>query len=132
MAIHALSAEARQNLSGPGLRVFFNIADDWRLKDGEARVLLGVPASTYRRWKKGPDSVTLDVNQIERLSLLLGIYKALQILLPREDSADGWVSRPNHHPLFAGRPPLERMLSGQVSDLFIVREHLDAERGGWA
>jgi hypothetical protein len=30
------------------------------------------------------------------------------------------------------RSALERMLSGQVADLFVVRQYLDAQRGGWA
>ncbi|MCE9663261.1 MbcA/ParS/Xre antitoxin family protein [Halomonas sp. M5N1S17] len=48
------------------------------------------------------------------MSLILGIYKVLQILLPRADAADAWLRRPNHNPLFAGQPPLERMRSGLV------------------
>ena len=27
---------------------------------------------------------------------------------------------------------LDRMMSGQVSDLFLFRQYLDAESGGWA
>ncbi|WP_370542917.1 hypothetical protein [Halomonas sp. KM-1] len=62
-----------------------------------------MPGSTYRRWRKQPTAARLDVNQLERMSLILGIYKALQILLPR---ADAWLRRPNHNPLFAGQLPL--------------------------
>ena len=44
-------------------------------------------------------------------------------------AADAWLRRPNDAPLFGGRSALDRMLSGQVSDLFLVRQYLDAERG---
>ena len=69
---------------------------------------------------------------VERLSYLLGIYKALQILLPETEAADGWVRRPNQAAIFGGRSALERMLGGNVGDLLVVRQYLDAMRGGWA
>lgn len=116
----------------PGaLRTFFRIADAWRLSADEARTLLGSPAaSTYFKWKSGHvGAVSRDL--LERLSYLLGIYKALQILLPDPVAADAWVKRPNAAPLFHGRSALDVMLSGNVADLFLVRQYLDAQRGGW-
>ncbi|ROO27080.1 MbcA/ParS/Xre antitoxin family protein [Salinisphaera japonica] len=124
-------ADTRRRISGGGLRTWFNIASDWGLTDRQAACLLGAPTSTYRRWKTKPEA-TLDIGQIERLSLLLGIYKALQILLPRVDAADSWIHRANTSPLFGGQSPLERMLAGLTEDIALVRRHLDAERGGWA
>ncbi len=94
--------------------------------------LLGVAArSTFFKWKKDPN-VVLPRDTLERISYIVGVYKALQILLPDEKAADEWVRRPNAAPLFSGRSALDRMLSGQVADLFLVRQYLDAERGGWA
>ena len=94
--------------------------------------LLGQTArSTYFKWKKNPNTV-LPKDTLERISYILGIYKALQLLLPDEQAADDWVKRPNAAPLFAGGSALDRMLSGQVADLFVVRQYLDAQRGGWA
>ena len=69
---------------------------------------------------------------LERISYVIGTYKALQILLPSEQAADAWIKAPNTAPLFGGRSALDRMLSGQVSDLYVVRQYLDAQRGGWA
>jgi len=125
------SAAYRRKVGPGALRTWFNIARAWRLTDRDAATLLGTGLSTYRRWKRNPQ-VTLDVGQMERLSLLLGIYKDLEILLPRPDAADSWVRRENHNPLFGGRTPLDRMLGGLTQDLVVVRRHLDAERGGWA
>lgn len=123
-------ATARQR-HGPGaLRTWLRIAESWGLTEREAATLLGAGASTYRRWKRNPQ-VTLDIGQMERLSLLLGIYKDLEVLLPRADAAAAWVKRPNHNPLFGGQRPLDRMLAGLTQDIAVVRRHLDAERG-WA
>ena len=122
----------RKGLSGPALRTFFRIADLWNLSVEEQMTLLGLTArSTFFKWKKDPNAV-LPKDTLERISYILGVYKALQLLLPDEQAADEWVRRPNAAPLFAGRSALDRMLSGQVADLFVVRQYLDAQRGGWA
>ena len=126
------SATDRKGLSGPALRTFFRIAQLWGLSVDEQMILLGVTArSTFFKWKRDPNAV-LPKDTLERISYILGVYKALQILLPDELAADEWVKRPNTAPLFGGRSALDRMLSGQVADLFVVRQHLDAQRGGWA
>ena len=120
-------------LGGPGLRSFFRIAEEWGLSVRDQATLLGTPESTYYHWTKlalGQRDVTLGRDTLERLSYLLGIYKALEMLLPQ--SASGLVKRPNNAPLFGGRPALDRMLSGNVADLYVVRQYLDAWRGGWA
>ena len=116
-------------LAAAGLRAFFRIAAAWGLGVEEQITLLGSPGrSTYFKWKReGATSLPRDV--LERISYLLGIYKALQILLPDATAADGWVRRPNAAPPFGGRSALERMLSGNVADLYLVRQYLDAERG---
>lgn len=130
-ATAALPIERRRSLSGAALRTFFNIARDWRLSTQEQMQLLGLSASsTFFKWKKDP-AVTLPRDTLERISYILGIYKALQILLPEQQAADNWVRKPNQAPPFGGRSALERMLSGNVADLFVVRQYLDAERGGW-
>jgi Protein of unknown function (DUF2384) len=69
---------------------------------------------------------------LERLSYLFGIYAALQILLPVPERANAWIRKPNTAPFLGGQSALDRMLGGQVGDLFAVRQYLDAERGGKA
>ena len=118
--------------SGPALRAFFKIADRWNLDIDEQMVLLGVSArSTYFKWKKDLDG-HLSLDTLERISYLLGIFKALHILLPDEEAADAWVRKPNTASVFGGKPALHRMLSGRVSDLYVVRQYVDSQRGGWA
>ena len=112
-----------------GLRAFVRIAQLWSLSIPEQLALLGIASrSTYFKWRKDPRP-KLPRDTLERLSYLLGIYKALQLLLPDTRAADEWIRRPNNAPLFGGRSALERMLSGNVSDLYTVREYLDAQRG---
>lgn len=132
-ALQAQSKPSSRDLSAAGLRAFFNIARDWGLSTDEQMVLLGAPGrSTFFKWKSAPETVDLKRDTLERLSYLLGIYKALQILLPAAAAADAWVKKPNSAPLFGGRSALDRMLGGNVADLIAVRQYLDARRGGWA
>jgi hypothetical protein len=114
---------------GAALRAFMNIAEAWGLSVAEQLKLLGIASrSTFFKWRREPEP-RLPQDTLERLSYLLGIYKALQILLPDPHAADQWVRKPNAAPLFGGHSALERMLSGQVADLYVVRQYLDAERG---
>jgi Protein of unknown function (DUF2384) len=130
-SVHARPEPSKQAAAagGAGLRAFTQIAELWHLSISEQLALLGITSrSTYFKWRKEPQP-KLPRDTLERLSYLLGIYKALQLLLPNAPAADEWIRRPNDAPLFGGRSALERMLSGNVADLFIVRQYLDAQRG---
>jgi hypothetical protein len=114
------------------INAFVRIAEMWGLNVDQQLLLLGNPSrSTYFKWRKDEDP-PLPPDTQERISYILGIFKDLQILIPDERQADGWIKAPNANPLFGGKSALDRMLSGKVADLYIVRQFLDAERGGWA
>jgi hypothetical protein len=116
-------------IGGAGLRAFANIAEAWDLSIAEQLTLLGIASrSTFFKWRRERNP-RLPRDTLERLSYLLGIYKSLQILLPDADAADAWVRKPNDAAPFGGGSALDRMLSGQVADLYVVREYLDARRG---
>ena len=125
-----LSAKAeRERLSKSALTGFFKLAAAWRLRDDDARELLGgLSSSAFYEWKKNPDRV-LEVDRITRISYLLGIYKALHILYG-EQLADEWINLPNKNVIFAGRTPLAHMLAGGLLAMQTVRKLLDARRGG--
>ncbi|HEX2013390.1 MAG TPA: MbcA/ParS/Xre antitoxin family protein [Roseateles sp.] len=114
------------------LRTFFNIAKAWELSNEEQQRLLGCGRTTFFDWKAGRVKRGLDGATLERLSHLFGIYAALQILLPIPERANAWIRKPNSAPLFGGGSALQRLLGGQVADLYVVRQYLDAQRGGWA
>ena len=120
---------AKRDLSRPALTAFFNICEKWGLTSEQARILLGRPArSTYYRWKRDRTGV-LSNDSLERISYVLGIYRALHILFAAPAQADGWVKRANAAAVFAGSSALDRMIAGQVADLYVVRQYLDAQRG---
>ena len=121
--------EWRKRLSGPALRTFFNIAAAWQLSVLEQRALLGWPAaSTYHKYK-AQDHGALSYDTLTRLSLVLGIYKSLQVLYPDQPFADAWMRMPNTNPLFGGASPLSLAVNGGIDALYRIRRLLDARRG---
>lgn len=111
------------------LKGFFSIAKKWKLASSDQMVLLGdLPKSTFHAYKKLPE-VALNRDLLERISYVIGIYKALHILLQNKDHADAWVHQPNQAEPFHGQSALERMKGGSIVDLAVVRQYLDAQRG---
>jgi len=123
-----------EQLASAALTAFFNIAAAWGLSADDERALLGSPPrSTFFKWKserasKSPPKLPQDT--LERISYVMGIYKALHILLPTPEAADAWIKKSNAAPITRGKSALERMRGGRVVDLADVRRYLDGERGG--
>jgi hypothetical protein len=113
-----------------GLRAYFVIVDKWGLNAEQAMTLLGRPSrATFYKWKKGEvEGVRHSLDLATRLSYVLGIFSALEILYQRPELADRWVAQPNL--AFGGESALDRMMGGQITDLAAVRDYLDSVRGG--
>ena len=131
-------AQAEQLLQrGPSvtrslLPAIFAIFSQWKLTGAQQMTLLGLGnEKTLYNWKSHPEKAKLTRDTLERTSYILGIYKSLQILFPDPTLADQWLATPNDNLLFNGMAPLDRLLVGQVVDLAVVRNFLDAERSGW-
>ena len=123
------SAQERKRLSAPAVRTFFNVARAWQLSVRDQLALLGYPAaSTYHKYKSGLIG-TLSYDTLTRISLILGIYKALHILYPDPVLANGWIRLPNANPIFGGQPALHLMTEGGIDGLIQVRRLLDGRRG---
>ena len=123
-------AVERRKLSESALRVFVNIARKWDLTEAQARGLLGgVASSTFHAWKTRPRGRQLDQDTLTRISLVIGIYKALNIYFGKP-WADRWVTLQNRGPLFAGQAPIDYMLRNGQPGMMEVRRMLDAWRGG--
>jgi hypothetical protein len=128
----AVDLSLRQNrvrLSPAGIKGLLRVTERWDLKDEDTRALLGGTSSgSFYALKKHPNR-TLDQDQLTRISLLLGIYKALNILFG-PDLADAWISLPNTNAMFGGESPLAYMKKGGIPAFVRVRQLLDARRGG--
>lgn len=125
-----LNAKAeRERLSPAAIRTFFNIAERWEIRDEDSRLLLGgVSNGPYYEMKKNSERV-LETDRLLRISYMIGIFKALNILYS-EKLADSWVKLPNSNRIFGGQKPIAYMIKGGLPAMQTVRRLLDARRGG--
>ncbi|MFI5110324.1 MAG: antitoxin Xre/MbcA/ParS toxin-binding domain-containing protein [Terriglobales bacterium] len=128
------SRAVQEKLSPVAIRAFFRLASHWKLRDEDARGLIGgISNGSFYQLKrsaaKSPDAKVLDQDKLTRVSLLVGIFKALNILYGTK-LADAWVQLPNTNPVFGGQTPAAYMLKGGVPSMLRVRQLLDARRGG--
>ena len=120
----------RVRLSPAAIKGFLRIMEKWGIKDPDARQLLGgISSGSYYGLKKEPKHRTLDQDTLTRISLLVGIFKALNILYSPA-LADTWITLPNRNPMFRGVSPLAYMIQRGQPGMLHVRQLLDARRGG--
>jgi len=122
-AMNTNNSENTSRLSKVGLKLFFALSEKWNLTQDNQLVLLGQSSrSTLRNWKDKIDSnadINLKPDTIERLSLIAGIRKGVEILYP-ENRWDDYMYQPNS--AFDGD-------SGSVGALYDARRYLDVNRG---
>ena len=122
--------KVRQRLSASAIKAFLKIAAKWGLTEFQARGLLGgIASSTFHAWKSQPKKHKLTQDTLSRISLVIGIYKALHIYFG-EEWADRWVTLGNRGSMFAGAAPIDYMIGQGQPGMFQVRRLLDGWRGG--
>ncbi len=124
--------EERRRLSSAALKALFNIVKHWRIRDEDARELLGgISNGAYYQLKQNTGATVkpLEQDRLLRISYLIGIFKSLNILYSQR-LADQWMQLPNTNPIFEGRTPLDYILRGGPPAMDVVRRLLDARRGG--
>lgn len=110
-------------------RTTINLFNAWKLTDAQARTLLGgLSARTWARWKDGTAG-RVDRDLKMRMAHLMGVHKGVRHLFKDATRGYDWVKAPNT--AFGGKSALEVMLQGELSDLAVMREWLDAERSAW-
>ena len=118
----------QKRLSPAARRAFFKIAAAWKIRDEEAKQLLGgISNGAFYQLKGGQLKKPLDQDRLVRISLLVGIFKALNTLYSQK-LADAWISLPNNNPMFAGESPLAYMVKGGSLAMMRVRQFLDSRR----
>jgi uncharacterized protein (DUF2384 family) len=120
--------EDRARLGAVALKAYRSLAKKWGLTNAEAAKLIGISESSWDRVKSGKD-LALNQDQMTRVSVLVGIFKGLNLLFA-DKMADDWVRLPNRGPLFDRRTPIEAMIENGIPFMLDVRRLVDAVRGG--
>jgi hypothetical protein len=126
-----VSRDERARLSGSALKGFFRLAEHWQLRDEDAKQLLGgITNGPYYEMKRQPSGRVLDTDRLLRISYLLGIFSALNVL-HGQPLADEWIRLPNANRIFGGGTPLAYMINGGLPAMNTVRRLLDARQAGY-
>jgi hypothetical protein len=123
------STEARERLSAAASKAFFNIMIHWKVGEEDALQMLGCVSSGSFHEMKENRGYVLDADALTRISYLIGIFKALNILYSGK-LPDAWMQMPNLNPIFAGQTPLAFLLNGGLPAMQTVRQLLEAYREG--
>jgi hypothetical protein len=87
--------KVRERMSPAAVRLFIRLSDLWHLAVDQRCVLLGdISKPTYHNWQNGKVG-TLTRDQLERVSLVLGIHKSPKLLFADEGSAQRGLTSPN-------------------------------------
>ena len=114
-----------------GLTAALNVIDKWKATPEQARSILGIPESTYAYAKKQVQgwSISLDPEQLERISVVLNIHAALRAVFNNPENIYDFPSMENHNDFFNGRSPLEVMAKGDLASLNETLKRIDSLRG---
>ncbi len=128
MFMKSLTKNEMIRLGGAGLRLFFRLSENWKLTENDQASLLGlsgqeIPKLKRTLYKGNPTPLTMDM--IERLSLITGIQKYLEVLYSSDHAARAIQSKNNRF----GMTLLEYMLGGNITHLREVVSYLDSCSG---
>ena len=106
----------------------------WALPPEACATLLGTSRTTWFRWQEAAETggaPPWTPDQRARALAWLRIFEAVGDLHQADLDAYAWPHEPLGAPGFAGRTPLEVMLSG-FEGLLLVRDYLNFLLGAWS
>lgn len=120
-----------KNHSAIGLRAAIKILDKWSASVKQAFSILRISPSTISRAKNKENTdwtVNLDVDAMQRISLVLNIHNALRLTFDNPDNVYGFTSMKNGNEFFSGRSPLEVMAQGDFVSLYETFKQIESLR----
>src|SRR5690606_26859424 len=113
-----------------GLRTAVQIMERWNATQDDMARILRVSRSSINRAKSKLESITLDDDQLDRISYVLNIHAALRTLFDNPENVTGFMTTENRNAVFNGRTPLEVTVNGGYVGLYGTHRRIDALRGG--
>ena len=111
------------------LRTAANILDKWKASSKQASKILRVSPTTIFRAKSKTRDVSLDEDQMMRVSLILNMHSALGIIFENPVNVYGFVNMKNNNEFFNGRSPMEVIETGSLINLYETFKRIDGLRG---
>ncbi|WP_243055104.1 antitoxin Xre-like helix-turn-helix domain-containing protein [Pseudomonas sp. BP01] len=115
-----------QNQSSIGLKVALRIVSTWRATPGQACKILRISPSTFRRAsREATCGSRLDLDQQQRIGLVLGIHAQLRVIFSNPENVQGFASLRNFNAFFEGRSPLDVMAQGDMISLYETYKRIE-------
>lgn len=130
----AIVEQFSKSQSTIGLRAALNILERWQASSEQSCRILRISRSTYTRASQRDSewAVSLDADQLQRVSLVLNMHSALRLVFDNPENVYGFVAMANQNEFFNGRSPLEIMAQGDMISLYETFRRIDVLRGaGW-
>ncbi|MCE8044535.1 hypothetical protein HOP60_20940 [Halomonas daqingensis] len=108
-----------QDKATTGLKTAVTILGKWGATIEQGTAILRVPPETYARAQRhDPEwQVSLDDDQLTRISYVLNIHAALRVVFDNPDNLYGFMSMANYNEGFDGRSALEVIACGDIGTL---------------
>ncbi|MGM0785972.1 MAG: hypothetical protein ACQEUM_17900 [Pseudomonadota bacterium] len=110
---------SNQDKATKGLKTAVTILEKWGATTEQGAAILNVPAGIYSQAQRHDPEwhVSLDDNQLARISYVLNIHAALRVIFNDPEDRYGFMAMPNHNPGFDGRSPLAVIACGDLGTL---------------
>lgn len=122
-------ATSTKDMGAVALRAAVNVMEKWQATPKQIESTLRISRSTYVRAREQQRSVSLDGDQLARISLVLNIHAALRTIFDNPENVYGFPSMKNGNDFFNGRSPLEIMSDGSFIHLYETFRRIDVLRG---
>ena len=109
------------------LKGFFNICREWNCSREQMRKMLGgISESSLADYEKLPYEI-LSRDRMERISCILGIYRAIREMYPTAERANFRIRLETSEPPFSGCSALDFMVRGSMKHLIQTRQFFEAK-----
>ena len=122
-------ASSIKDAGAVALRAAVSIMEKWAATQKEIESTLRISRSTYSRAKEKDRVVSLDDDQLARVSLILNIHAALRTIFDNPENVYGFPQMANENEFFAGKTPLDIMATGAFINLYETFRRINALRG---
>jgi len=113
-----------EEVSNVALSAFWDIMKQWGVESEDQISLIGIKTNLSVDELKIIHTSSISREMLERISLVLKIYKYLEILFPNREQSNTWIKKPND--AFGGKSALMVILSDNESGLLIVVKYLNS------
>ncbi|KGJ86987.1 arsenate reductase/protein-tyrosine-phosphatase family protein [Colwellia psychrerythraea] len=103
-----------------------SLLEKWGCTTIQKLAILGVNKTDYHRFQTDPSAVSLNTEQLERLSYVARIHQSLKVTFSNPKNVYGFMSMKNNNSFFNGRTPLSIIATGNFDDFYDVFKCIDS------